>query len=496
MTPRSELFDLVQSLSSTEYSDFTDYLRHRTGKENSNPEQLIHAIRNQDSFDDDALKKQFKGKGIAKNLSSEKNNAQEYLMNWLAGNQLTEDPLNEARLWFDYARVHFKRKLGAARFLSKAKELARARCLWPLLLEILLVERRIILAGNLDKADASLDENLSTERDVLAFLDHERKLKAVADQLFLKTRILFRTKDDATDEWLGSMESVLREYEENRLPFESRRTLLNATSYLYQLKGDSKANYDTILRLISLWESEPEMAKLKMREYKLTLANFLSAGSEARNYQKFEDTLTTLQALPSKSPEEKLDTDQSMFLYKLLGALHNRQMKTAESMADSLPAWEKKFSGRMISSRRLSILFNCGTTYFVLGRFDEADTYWLRVMTDEASGHREDLRVCANLMHIITLLELKQMKFFEQAIESMRRKPSAQKYISEFEKNALNRLRSLADGKLSDDARKLRKWKTEIEAAKAEAPFRIQGLGEVLAWVTAKTEGGRMEQYI
>jgi len=143
--PKEDLFELIQSLTPSEKRYFKVNSPH--GSERKNYMKIFEEINKYETYDEERLRKKFKGEKVLRNLAKEKQYLYKAILRSIRLFRLETSV--DAQVRELILNAHFLQERGlydqAKQHLTKAKELAKKYEKFPAILEILDLESNLVL---------------------------------------------------------------------------------------------------------------------------------------------------------------------------------------------------------------------------------------------------------------------------------------------------------------------------------------------------------------
>lgn len=382
---KDELFDLVNTMTSSERRNFIIWLGAYKGKYTKNKsakEILFHAMCNLKTFNKERLEKKLR-KAFADPEKSEK---------FLARLALEKIELNsEIRQFFRKQNAHYAitiqvRELladakilidrglpeHARKILKEAKEAAKEISYTFGILEANKEERTILhSAKGQEELGAELLYLIREEKEQLENLQAEFRYQDFYDRMAFFRKDMPETSTDLlpSDFWELIQQEEAQGPSPGDLPDMAQLRKLQALSVYYYRRRQFDKSFSLDEEVLEWWHQRPHIVQDNMHRYMLSLKKMVDTGIFLKREIDFQQIRTNwkklLAFLPMKEPSEFrfIDTPE------LWQALNLKKLDDAKRMSKIIEEGDIKYASPVKS--RLINIFNIAIMYFLNG--DNAD---------------------------------------------------------------------------------------------------------------------------
>jgi len=416
MTPTSELFDLIHSLSGVEKSYFKKFAGLHIKGEKNNYVRLFDEIVKQKEYNEEAVKKNLSDRAFIKRLAPEKIYLQNLILKSLRlfHSQRSIDFILRQKV--DYAYLYTDKGLytQAAKLLTKAKIQAQKHEFFLLLADIIIAENKLLSLSGDPQSKLKSEENSAL---LLNSIQSEYTIQQI--QLKEKELINFyvRAKGKARDEkTFRDAEQIINDpvFSESNtaIPNRGKMMLHNAKAGYYYFIGNYEKAY---------------LHNQKYREY--ALSEYAQSGAE-HNYIISSYNLFTICFLTKKFNEcegiiKKLKEIQLSGSSQNEGAfarLLSMEMSlcVAESdfqkglpLANKADKLHKELKNKINKASYYNIMYFTAYIYFGSQKYSESIKWLNKIINDKEADQVEYIYCASYILAVIAHLEQAKSETFE-----------------------------------------------------------------------------------
>ena len=263
MKATTDLFDLIQSLSPNEKRYFKRFAtQHVIGKQN-NYLRLFEAIAKQKRYDEDALRKRFKGERFIEHLPSEKNYLFQMVLKAMRRYQADKSVDIKLRDMLLDAELLDSRGLYKAckKILKKVGDLAQQYERWPVLIEVLFREKDMLVKSGHKQLSDKMDEAIKRTAQALYAYTQQLENHDLFYRLLVQTRIHYHQRDPAQHTKLEALATQAHGPDAPDTPFFVQLKHHQIQALLHQLRGESDELLQHFQAADNLWNSRPDLLK-------------------------------------------------------------------------------------------------------------------------------------------------------------------------------------------------------------------------------------------
>ncbi len=496
MKPSNELFDLIKSLTKSEKRFFK--LQSSLQGGDKNYVRIFDLIDGMDEYDEEEVKRVFKGERFIKHLPSEKNHLYKLILKSLRGfygeNSISSFLQQEIKnIEILYSKGLFSE---CSKFLQRAKKIAAKHDRFYYWFELLHWEKTLLEDDFEDGRFVDLDALIREEQDVIA------KLRNLAEYhvLYSKINFVFRSGGyTRSDENKRIVDEIM-----NHPLIHGKNTALSSTAaticrYTQGFCSLANGDYETALvrfhRVIDILDAEPLLRSDLAKRYIRTLTNIVKC------YQylgKLSEAVKHIDMMRAMSNEEGFNTpNMHVLIFKNaeLMELQILQLKGdfvgAVQKSESLMTSVKNYETMIHKEFLLSFYFEFSYSYFGVAEYNKA-LHWLNRALNESDGSlRQDFYSYMRLYNLAVHYELGNHSLLQYTIQSTSR--YLQKRMRDFsvEKVIIQHFKKLIKAETGMEKKNaFRKFYESLQAVVQTPEDRVLfRYFDYLSWLESKVEG-------
>jgi len=475
------LFELIKSLDKNEKRHFKIYARRHVLREENQYTRLFDIIDRLNEYDEAKIKAQLGNAKFAKNLPSGKN----YLYNLILRSLRTYHAGKSVKiqlqeLWLDINLLIEKGLLRQAmKRIRKAKKLALQYQYDLQLLEIILLERKLIRRYISNKAD----ERIEICQEESATCLERLQLKLGIIDLYEKVFITYRNDKDSRqslDEVMEQVKQLVPDAQLKKLSFES----LNSYHVLHLHYANMNRDYQTanehLRALIHLHEQNPFLIAEEQERYINHLNNYLNNCFALQRWEEFPPVLAKMKSIKAKNPKIRgLLFNNASYLEMLYHLVHEEYQEVIRMVPD-IERGLKKYAESITKSRELTLCYNITIAFFLEKDYLQALDWINRILGEPKLEERQDIQTLARIFEIVLHYELGNHDLVDYLIAAANRHLRKKQKQDSAAYLIANKLRQA----LYADAAKER----AVFQALSEELQHKKGLEEIKIWVARKLE--------
>lgn len=504
MKPSTELFELIKSLSKSEKRFFKLSSSLQSGEKNYL--KIFDAIEKQSSYDEDAIKKQFKNEKFVKHFPSEKNHLYKIILKSLRSYHADNSISGILKQELKNIEILYKKALykECNKFVSKAKKLAIQHEKIYYWFELINWEKTLLEeayeSGNFD---LDLDKLIEEEAEVI------EKLRNLAEYHYLYSKInhIFRSGGFARN---NEEKEAVAEIENYHL-IKGKNTALTsrAASICYYIKGlcastnrDYESAFTFFNRVKDILDNNPLIKQDLAKRYVRTLRHLLLCYVDAGNFKAAEELMVRMQKLPKEKGFKSVDIQVKIFtttsITHLMIGVRRGDFKSTEAMLEDIIKNMEAFGDKINKEKELIFAYNIAYVYFGSGEYNKA-LFWInRVLNENEQNLRQDIFSFARIFNLIIHYELENLDLLEYIIKSTNRYLSKSDKDFNIEKLMLKHIRRLAKNPGEEET--LKEFNSMLnlinESFKTEREKVILDYFDVKSWAESKVKKESFAQSI
>jgi hypothetical protein len=405
------LFDLIKSMNKNEKRYFK-LMMSPSESENRKVLLLFDHINKQENFDEEGILKKEPSLNPAQ-LSNLKAYLYDKILQCIRQFNAPKIEDIKIREQIDFAQVLFERRLYqlGKNCLSKAKKMAKAHANLELQLEIIKLEKSILMQ-TIDEDVTKVDNIISEVRSINSAINNIN----IFSNLSIKLNSFYTKIGYIRDEndYLKAKEffsSTLSEYRESELSISEKLFLYRLYVGYYFFIQDFDLGYTYSKKLEELFDSSPSMIRTNTESYITALNSLLIAQYKLFKYHEF---LSTNQKLQSVKQLGSLNINENIRIrllkYYYMHEINHFFMtgdfdKGVDLIQDQATQTEHLIS--LLDKHSAMILnYKIACLYFGAGNFSQAIRWMNKIINIPNVDIREDLHCFARIINLICHYEL------------------------------------------------------------------------------------------
>lgn len=410
-----ELARLIVSLTKSEKRYFKMFTSLQSGEKSYL--KLFDAIEEMKEYDEEKIKKMFKGEDFIKRLPAVKHYLYAQILKSLrviySGNtihsqlkEMTEDIsiLYEKRLYKQ-----------AAKIIEKAKELATANEDIIKLMEINVWEQKVqmeILA--LEKFEKTLEPSFEEDLRLVDLQTNVIEYRNLYNQIILINK---KIKEARTEEEMESFQKIISHplmlSVSSAKCFDSKYCFYQTHLIYNHAKGDNEACLEIVQKQMELLEQFPQKIEETPKIYVNALNNLLLCEIHLHNYKNFDKTLSKLRAVPLKSLNLEVNRFMTSYSFEMVMYLDTGEFTKSATIRDDITEGLKKYAGKINAIEEITLLYNLFYSYFGTGEFSNALKVINKLLNEYQKELRYDVQSSVRILNLILHFELQNSQLME-----------------------------------------------------------------------------------
>lgn len=492
------LHELIHSLTKSEKRYFKLLSsRHTIGEEN-NYILIFDFIDKQDVYDEDELKKNFKGESFLNKLSITKKRLYDHILNALDNFHSQSNAESQIFKMIHSAEILSNKSLynQSNKLLLRAEKLAEKNELTNVLIHIRSKLKTLLEKNNyLDIQPTLLDEIKSRDEELQNISFVETALWNIKSQLFQHMALhgIARTEEDKKEYLLIYLK--LQEIPDIDNSTIEIRYLLNhiRSAYYFSIQEMDKS-LDALQSNLSLFQNTESLIKNHPDRYFSILTNSIYTAQNLNLFDRSEMYLTQLKDLEKDILDSNQDVDLQVKLFSSLSSIElslytqKGDYEEAKKAVEHIESSFKKY-GDSISPIRMAFLwFKIACVHLANGEPQTALKAVRKILNDAELDRKEDIVSFAHLLELFINIELGDLDYLTHANRTTKRFLTSRNRLFEFEKELLSFVSKYATTKNRFD--QIERWeslhKRLIELTKD--PYQASGLEyfDFILWAESK----------
>jgi hypothetical protein len=447
MKASDDLFQLIKSMSKSEKGYFKKFASKHTIGEKNIYVKLFDAIDDLEEYDEDKLRKKFKGEKFADAIYSTKNYLFNLILKSLSAYHSEKFAVSKLHMMMIELNVLFEKGLYKQfkTLLNKAIGIA-AENDKPFYLALLYNKAMGFLATDYYSDD---DFNFDTLKDkTISNLDNLRiteEYHILYNEMFLFTKETGTIRNEKDLEKLNKIISnPLLKDKPKAENFDAKFKYNNILGHYYRIINDKDNWLKYRKELVSLMESDKKYIKENPRSYVLALNNFLHACVINGRHKEFEDNLKKLKAFAKQfeNKKEYIDIQSRVFMLvsdlELNYAIRSLKPESLKNIIHEIEDGFRKYEGKIVENRKISLYNRIAYACFIIKDYDKSLLYINKIMNATNPKRDPEQHSFARIRNLIVHFEAGNYDFLEYSVKSTKRFLEKANRIYKFETLILN----------------------------------------------------------
>jgi len=424
MRSSDDLFQLIKSLDKNEKRYFKLAVSKYTSAEDSNYIKLFDAIDTQEEYNEEKLKKKFKGKKIEKNFPTEKNYLYRLILKSLRGYSQEQTSDHKIKDMIREAEFLYKKALydQSEKILSRAKELAITHEKLLLLLEIYEMEgQQLPLTENIEKTARYIEDDLPNALGILKKIENLAEFTKYHLQLYIT---YMKSGDEKRNtEILDEVESIISlpiyKDERSALTFLAKSYFYFMKRSYYRMQNDFENTMKYSRKEVQLFESHPHILTEQISLYANSLINYAINQFESKKFDDCHATLKKLRNIQTRSEFVKLKILSRYYelTFSMYAVSGNFEKVTSE--VNEAKTFIESNKGKLAGSLEHNIKYNVAYCFFGTGNYKEA-IRWINKTLNETADEKvfPEKHCYARILNLAIHYELGNYDLLDSLIRS------------------------------------------------------------------------------
>jgi hypothetical protein len=435
MTPSTELFDLIKSLSKTEKGYFKKSSRlHVRGGEN-NYILLFDTIEKQKKYNEEKLLLKFKDRGFARQFPVAKNYLYHHILHTMDKYYRTvQSEVNSLinQSGFLYSKGLLKQ---SGKVLEKAKKISRQNEFHSSILEMLRSRETNL---------AIRQHNMARLRELMLEEEEEiKKIQAVKAHrdLYFRVIMLYNEFGKAREKsQLKQMDQLLSSYRKKKFPksvitFECLHRMHSAHMIYWYARGNGAKAFFHTKKIIALFQRHPHILKENISAYLSHLNNAIAAGKDAGCLNEIPLLLDQLKNA-SGLVRTKLQRANWFYNYDSNYLYYYNYIGSLNEISSRIGLIEKELAihENGLSPLEKVLLYHAvSLAYFSMGNFRRALGWQNRIRNDISFQTHVELECALKIFYLIVHYEAGNIDLVPQLVKSLYRFLLKKKRVYKYE---------------------------------------------------------------
>lgn len=421
------LHALVHSLTPHEKRYFKIYATRHVMEKNNVHIQVFDAVDQQETYDEPAILKQFKGEKFVKRFAVTKARLYELILKSLHAYHASSSVDAELKKMLHMAEILYKKTLyrQCDKILKKAKKLALEHDKHTTLLEIRLWEKRILEKDNYSgQDDQAIKDILEEDLHTIELIKNYYTFWNLKSRFFLPLYKGGKVRNLEEKEKFNKilMDPHLQD-EDMALTVEAKYLYHHIYSAHNFSTGDYEKSYQHMILNLRLIEENFILFKEEPNTYFSILSNVIYIGNQLKKHKEILGHFQKLNEFVERL-DQKDNVDLQMRIFSILKSLEltiHVQKGEYDRALEILPEVEgglQKFDTKLSPLRKADFLFNIATLYFGLEQYSDSLKHVNKILNETRIDENEDLFSFSKFMSLVLHYELGHLELVVYQSES------------------------------------------------------------------------------
>ncbi len=410
-----ELARLILSLTKSEKRYFKMFTALQSGEKSYL--KLFDAVEKMEDYDEEKIKKIFKGEDFIKRLPSVKNYLYNQILKSLrvsyGGNTLHSQLVE----MIEEISILYEKRLykQCAKIIERAKMLAKTNENILQEMEINFWEQKVMMEVlNLDKFEKTLESSLEKDIQLIESQMNVVQYRNLYNKIILINK---RIKEARTDEEMEQFQKIinhpLMQSVSTAKSFDSKYCFYQTHLIYNHAKGNNEACLEIAKNLLELLEQFPQKIAESPKMYVTTLNNILLCEIHTHNYRTFSQTLTKLRAFPLKSLSIEVNRFVNSYTFEMVKYLDTGEFGKSVGIREEIIQGLKKYADKTNEIEKSTLLYNLFYSYFGTGEYSKAQEIINILLNEYQKELRYDIQGAVRILNLILHYELRNDRLLE-----------------------------------------------------------------------------------
>lgn len=446
------LFQLIKSLSVSEKG----YVKKTCAKNGTNPSylKLLDAIDSQTIYDEESIKKRFKGQKFIKQFSVAKNYLTKSILKSLrAYHSESSNNIQVHELLLEIEILYNKHLIGLCKKkIKKAKRIIQEAQLFHHAEELAFWDFRLaLLLPHNEQTDAYMETNKAFGKKGLEAVRVLSEYRHLAYNIF---KVGF--KDGYSRE--EQAQRVAQQFSEHpllcQLPEQNNIKALasyyNIWNKIHEINTDYEKGYQSSKEFVKIIQHNPKV----FEDYLLSTVipshyNLLGCCVLLHKEKTFFSNLQYLKDIPQTYNSKNETVHRLTHYYAIALELQFYTQNAYFDKASALLAEAQKIvaHGNLLnfglSLLHIEVCYSIAYAYFGLGNYEASETWVAKTLEHQKDNLREDIMCMAHLLHLVNHAEMGSFQYLEYKLRSTYNFIKRMKKIHKFETITLQFIKKL-----------------------------------------------------
>lgn len=500
MKKSNDLFQLIKSMSKSEKRYFKLHAsKHKIGKENIYVKLFI-AIEKMENYDEEIIKRKFKGDKFVASLFSTKNYLFNIILKCLTEYYASSSIRHEINRIIDEFLILIEKGMykQAEKKLNKAKTVTLKNEMFELVLDILNMEHLLLSRVNFTgRSNTLYVKNAKEKFQISGKLNNFNEIINIH---YLLSAIWQKDKmpDFKDREWIKEKvtKNPLFKNENNALSNKAKLFFYRVLFIASEIKLDTTKSYNILKKIVKHTDLHTEILNNFTGQYINSLSNLVSLEISLNMYAEAEKNIQKLKNLTGRLSQEKLtiNTKASIFHYSyylmLVLFIETVQIEKGLAIINESESMLKQYEGYILKFTIMQFYFFYANLYFLNDEYDNTLKWLNKILNENESEVSPDIMSYSRILRLIIYYEKNDLGLIEYLIRSTKSFLSKTQRTFRFEKLVLGfftKVLRVSPGKETEDLYLSFKKDLLMLISDPWENLAIENL-DLLAWIESKLQ--------
>lgn len=410
-----ELVKLIKALTKSEKRYFKMFSSIQSGEKGYL--KLFDAVEKLNDYNEDVLKKMFKGEDFIKRLPAVKNYLYTQILKSTRIIHSGETVDSQLKEMIEEVGILYEKRLykQCSKILEKAETLAAKNELILQQIELNAWREKIAVESlHLDELEKKLSSTAEKEKQLLELQKNNLQFRNLHNRILILNK---KIKEARTEQELLQFQDIINNHllqsASNALSFDAKHYFYQTHLIYNHAKGDNEKCLANAEELLKLLEAFQDKIKEKPKMYISALHNVLLSKIQLHNYDNFEETLTKLKQFPVKSLNTEVNKFVSASIFEMVMYLDSGKFTESVPTRDVITEGLKLYADKINAVEEITLLYNLFYSYFGTGEFSKALGIINKLLNEYQKELRYDIQSASRILNLILHYELKNTMLLE-----------------------------------------------------------------------------------
>lgn len=508
MSKGDQLFSLIHSLELNEKRYFK--LQASLQKKDSNLSKLFDFYADSTEFDEESLRRRFKGQKFLDQLAVTQNHLYDSILKAMRSYNLKRE--TEFQLWGMLQDVQFLYEKGhvdqAVSTLKKIYKTAQKHGCFNVLLTTLDWKAKFLSEGfYVDKDETDIDKISDEYYELLGNLQNEREYLELQSKIFnnyYKTGIERRNSDYKTNDQIIN-QFALKDFNRAQT-FKGQCCYLNIHAQYCKINGNWKEAYRYRKQLLDLVESQfgSRFSRNLARMYFVSINNLIPICVKLKRWDEVAELIEMMETLEDRSHNTYFSSEMrsrvmmqssiaKLAVYARIGEVEKgkKLVNYLSENSEAIVNYHRKYV-------MLHLYYNLAYFLFAIGEFSPSLRWLNKVVNDTDIKTAEDLHASTRILAMILQFEIGRSELLEYLARSTYRFLNKLEGLYRFEEVMLTFMKKFSKNDLlrQDKQVYIKLREDLLEAGYEPSERNALSTLDLISWVDSKIENRPLHEIL